>query len=252
MTDSHGILRDKVQRAMSVRSDSVAMKAALDTIDTADTKTVRTHMEQDALLQAQYLLQELRATVASVQKVSASVNETAALAAQLVQLQPSEEEAKLAAEIASAQQSRDKAAEEYKELQEFLKEFSLTAADSRLLEQGNLDETLEFQGFLRALATISKICNSPRSISMLDNLAAQQEHAYQRLYEWIQSQLEHPHVPQALRALKRQPAYFNHACELWATQRRAAVTKHFLLALTVGDENRAAMEIKAHDPVACK
>lgn len=58
--------------------------------------------------------------------------------------------------------------------------------------------------------------------------------------------LAHPFVKRALLVLKHVPSFHSHTLELISTQRRAEVTRRFLLALTSGP---TPMEMKAHDPV---
>jgi conserved oligomeric Golgi complex subunit 6 len=58
-------------------------------------------------------------------------------------------------------------------------------------------------------------------------------------------------VLQALYTLRHVPAFYNHLTELIAANRRANVTRNFLLALTTGTPEAPPMEMKAHDSVAC-
>ena len=92
-TDGGGqnnILSSKVLRALEVRSDTPAMKAALDALAhlpdhqddllTVDSRSVRVAIEQDALHQALLLQDELRSLLQTVTQLRQGVSETAAIA----------------------------------------------------------------------------------------------------------------------------------------------------------------------------
>mmetsp|Transcript_22341 Transcript_22341/g.62139 ORF Transcript_22341/g.62139 Transcript_22341/m.62139 type:complete len:799 (+) Transcript_22341:170-2566(+) len=84
------ILSSKVFRALEVRSDTPAMKAALDALAhlpdhqddlfTVDSRSVRVAIEEDALQQALLLQDELRSLLQTVTKLRQGVSETAAIA----------------------------------------------------------------------------------------------------------------------------------------------------------------------------
>uniref|UniRef100_A0A7S4EQN4 Conserved Oligomeric Golgi complex subunit 6 C-terminal domain-containing protein n=1 Tax=Pseudo-nitzschia australis TaxID=44445 RepID=A0A7S4EQN4_9STRA len=86
----NSILSSKVFRALEVRSDTPAMKAALDALAhlpdhqddlfTVDSRSVRVAIEQDALQQALLLQDELRSLLQTVTKLRQGVSETAAIA----------------------------------------------------------------------------------------------------------------------------------------------------------------------------
>jgi hypothetical protein len=93
---SQSILSEKVTRALQVRTDTPAMKAALDALShlhtteqqdvtnnsytTVDSRSVRVAIEQDALHQALLLQEELRTLLGTVQGLLEGVSETAAIA----------------------------------------------------------------------------------------------------------------------------------------------------------------------------
>ena len=89
-SNQNSILSAKVSRALEVRSDTPAMKAALDALAhlpdhqddlfSVDSRSVRVAIEQDALQQALYLQDELRALLDTVSKLRQGVSETAAIA----------------------------------------------------------------------------------------------------------------------------------------------------------------------------
>jgi conserved oligomeric Golgi complex subunit 6 len=129
------------------------------------------------------------------------------------------------------------------------------------------------------------------ALRMLESLSQKQENAYERLYHWLQQYLQltsssnfdggagaagysseyasdftayrddalasssslplNDFVLQALYTLRHVPAFYNHLTELIAANRRANVTRNFLLALTTGTPEAPPMEMKAHDSVAC-
>lgn len=111
---------------------------------------------------------------------------------------------------------------------------------------------------------------SSTALRMMENLAQKQERAYERLYHWVQQYLnlmtkdnanddadeevalQHSFVKQAIFTLRYVPAFYSHTLELIAGSRRSAVTRRFLLALTSGYGGLQPIEMKAHDPVACK
>lgn len=86
----NSILSAKVSRALEVRSDTQAMKAALDALAhlpdhqddlfSVDSRSVRVAIEQDALQQALLLQDELKALLTTVGKLRQGVAETAAIA----------------------------------------------------------------------------------------------------------------------------------------------------------------------------
>jgi hypothetical protein len=88
--NQNNILSSKVLRALEVRSDTPAMKAALDALAhlpdhqddllTVDSRSVRVAIEQDALHQALLLQDELRSLLQTVTQLRQGVTETAAIA----------------------------------------------------------------------------------------------------------------------------------------------------------------------------
>jgi hypothetical protein len=84
------ILSAKVSRALEVRSDTPAMKAALDALDhlpdhlddrfSVDSRSVRVAIEQDALQQALLLQEKLSTLLSTVSELRKGVSDTAAIA----------------------------------------------------------------------------------------------------------------------------------------------------------------------------
>ena len=89
-SNQHSILSAKVSRALEVRTDTPAMKAALDALAhlpdhqddlfSVDSRSVRVAIEQDALQQALLLQEQLRSLLDTVTTLRQGVTETAAIA----------------------------------------------------------------------------------------------------------------------------------------------------------------------------
>jgi len=86
LSSTNHILSEKVLRALEVRTDTPAMKAALDalsglpTSDAMDSRSVRVAIEQDALQQALALQQELASLVKLVSDLRSGVSQIATIA----------------------------------------------------------------------------------------------------------------------------------------------------------------------------
>jgi len=83
MGDGSSILSEKVARALEVRTDTPAMKAALDALghlESMDSRSVRVAIEQNALEQALLLQDELKKIVNFVSTLREGVSESAQLA----------------------------------------------------------------------------------------------------------------------------------------------------------------------------
>jgi len=95
-SSQNNILASKVSRALEVRSDTPAMKAALDALAhlpdhqddlfTVDSRSVRVAIEQDALQQALLLQDELKTLLKTVTQLRHGVSETAAIAHRIDQV----------------------------------------------------------------------------------------------------------------------------------------------------------------------
>jgi conserved oligomeric Golgi complex subunit 6 len=86
LSSTNSILSEKVLRALEVRTDTPAMKAALDALsglpssDVMDSRSVRVAIEQDALQQALALQQELAALVKLVSELRSGVSQISRIA----------------------------------------------------------------------------------------------------------------------------------------------------------------------------
>jgi conserved oligomeric Golgi complex subunit 6 len=194
-TTGSSILSEKVTRALEVRTDTPAMKAALDALshlpsESMDSRSVRVAIEQDALQQALLLQEELRALVTIVSSLRHGVSETAMLAHRVTEAidssvvsqrtaedssgMPSmpdslplstedalEKEHQLAAILADAFAEREEAAQRAETVAAFLEKFDLSEADSDLLDQYNFEDMEEEDNdgmnFLDALEHVKAI-----------------------------------------------------------------------------------------------
>jgi conserved oligomeric Golgi complex subunit 6 len=194
-TTGSSILSEKVTRALEVRTDTPAMKAALDALshlpsESMDSRSVRVAIEQDALQQALLLQEELRALVTIVSSLRHGVSETAMIAhrvseaidSSVVSQRPAEEssdtpsmpdslplstedalekEHQLAALLADAFAEREEAAQRAETVAAFLEKFDLSEADSDLLDQYNFEDMEEEDNdgmhFLDALERVKAI-----------------------------------------------------------------------------------------------
>lgn len=283
------MLTEKVNRALQVRTDTPAMKAALDALaalsvsDTMDARSVRVAIEQDALQQARVLQTELKRMVLTVSNLREEISNVSMIAQSVQDIlsdgnshykvdQDGSDEATVAAKLADAFHQRRLARKRLEAVASFLERFDLSAADARLLDDYNFEDYHSSQvngiAFLSALDRVRHIrselsesldTTSSSALRMMENLAQKQERAYERLYSWFQiiassaedneDVWQQDFVKRAFYTLRHVPAFYEHALELLAQSRRSFVTKRFLLALTAGP---TPMEMKAHDPVVCK
>jgi len=232
-----------------------------------------------------------------------------------------QDEERLAASLAEAFTKRNLAQERLSAVHQFLETFDLSEEDSRLLDHYNFED-LDFSmidgnpingtAFLKALERVKEIrqalsktfghngtgslgdgmdlsnnragssLGASSALRMMEHLAQKQEQAYERLYHWLQSQLQvfsssqgsskkkvsfdqeptddddsdmdqalqHPFVQASLFTLRHVPAFYRHMLELIASRRRQEETRIFLLALTSGYNGLPPLERLAHDSVS--
>lgn len=170
--DQNSILSAKVSRALEVRSDTPAMKAALDALAhlpdhqddlfSVDSRSVRVAIEKDALQQALLLQNELQSLLTIVGHLRQGVTETAAIAQRVEQaihinvvtarVDPSpnssieeptgdapvdpalQQEQRLAALLSDVFAQRNTARKRVDAVHAFLEKFDLSEEDSRLLD----------------------------------------------------------------------------------------------------------------------
>lgn len=289
-SSSSSMLTEKVNRALQVRSDTPAMKAALDALaalsvaDTMDARSVRVAIEQDALQQALVLQTELQHMVATVAELRTHLSNVS-LIAQSVQEIVAEgnsrqkfdaagsDEATVAAQLADAFHQRRLAQKRLQAVSSFLERFDLSAADARLLDQYNFEDyhgsQVNGMAFLSALERVRQIRNelsgsmdtsSSSALRMMENLAQKQERAYERLYSWFQSiansaDEDNEDVWQQ-DFVKRAFYTLRHVPAFYehALELLAHSRRSYVTKrfLVALTAGPAPMEMKAHDPVVCK
>ena len=194
-TTGSSILSEKVSRALEVRTDTPAMKAALEALshlpsESMDSRSVRVAIEQDALQQALMLQVELKKLVTIVSSLRQGASDTAMIAHRVseainsqVVSQPLvegstdlpsmpetlplstqdslEKEQQLAALLADSFGEREEAAQRAETVAAFLEKFDLSEADSDLLDQYNFgdmeEEDNDGMHFLDALERVKAI-----------------------------------------------------------------------------------------------
>lgn len=298
------ILAEKVSRALHVRTDTVAMRAAFQALEgqsILDSRSVRTAMEHDALNHALGFQEALGKVVDSVRSMRETSSKIAQIASELRQVAETsavssatpevtmlmqsgshkntdnlDDETKLAVALSTAFEGKEAARQRLEAVEAFLSEFHLSQEESQLLDRYNFEDLSDFFKFIDSLRSVRNIRQalhqqfvesetSSSALNILETLSQKQELAYERLYHWLQSELnEHNEedddefqrnelVLSALSELRHVPAFCTHIYELLAGSRRSSVTRRFLLALTAGlDDGTPPMELKAHDSVACK
>jgi hypothetical protein len=190
---STSILSEKVSRALQVRTDTPAMKAALDALShttnnntdsIVDARSVRVAIEHDALQQALLLQAQLRVLVTTVQDLRVGVSECASIAHRVkdaihmnvisantnnknntinveasVTVDALEQEQALALTLSDAFAHTNASRKRATAVAAFLETFDLSQQDSRLLDQYAFAGDLEEDGmaFLRALEGVRTI-----------------------------------------------------------------------------------------------
>jgi hypothetical protein len=193
--DGSSILSEKVSRALEVRTDTPAMKAALEALgnlEQMDSRSVRVAIEQDALHQALLLQDELQSLVNLVSSLRQGVTDTAQIAHRVAQAISSpvvsatlpessatedlpampeslplssedslEKEQQLASLLYDAFAKRTEAQQRADTVAAFLEKFDLSEEDSRLLDNYNFadmeEETNQGMQFLDALERVKAI-----------------------------------------------------------------------------------------------
>ena len=219
------ILSEKVQRGLQVRTDTPAMKAALEALarlpdsGEMDSRSVRVAIERDALQQALLLQQELTTLLSTVSSLRQGVADVARIANDISLVIHSnvvnpnntsedalEEELRLATLLSDAFQEQQHAKQRAETVHAFLEKFNLDPHHEALLDQYDFSKMDNTEGmhFLDALERVCRIrqelstqdvfspeqrLGATSAIRMMESLAAKQERAYERLYHWLQSYL---------------------------------------------------------------
>ena len=226
-TGASNILSEKVQRSLEVRTDTPAMKAALDALarlpdaGEMDSRSVRVAIERDALQQALSLQKELQTLVDTIASLKKGVADVARIANDVslvihtsvvtptTNASPSEdaleEEMRLATILGDAFREQEEAQQRAETVNAFLEKFDLDPQYAALLDQSDFDN-IQQDGmkFLEALDRVRTIrqelstfdvfqddhrLGATSAIRMMEGLAAKQERAYERLYHWLQTHL---------------------------------------------------------------
>jgi conserved oligomeric Golgi complex subunit 6 len=173
---SHHILSERVTRALAVRTDTVAMKTALDALQASyvphqssmDSRSVRTAMEMDTLQQARLVQDSVHSMLQVVTKLRTecvAIRQTAQDIRTTV-LSPVVEgadEEELAARIAEALAQRNRLQARVETLRLFVQQYHLSEDDTALLEHFHIPESMtaqseeEAMAFLKALRKVRKI-----------------------------------------------------------------------------------------------
>jgi conserved oligomeric Golgi complex subunit 6 len=174
--NSHHILSERVARALAVRTDTLAMKTALDALQSSyvphqsslDSRSVRTAMEMDTLQQARLVQDSVHSMLQVVTKLRTeceAIRQTAQEIRTTLQtpVVEGEDEADLAARIAEALAQRNRTQARVETLRLFVQQYHLSEDDSALLEQYHFPEVTtaqseeEAMAFLNALRKVRKI-----------------------------------------------------------------------------------------------
>nr|CAB3232563.1 conserved oligomeric Golgi complex subunit 6 [Phallusia mammillata] len=166
--------------------------------------------------------------------------------------------------------------------QAFLDRFQLKPNEMKVFH-GTRDGHLD-PGFFAVLEKVQKIHADVKvllrtnqqtaGLEIMEQMALQQESAYERLYRWSQSQCRSltsdaiditPIQQQAMKALQNRPVLFSYTLDEYSTARRGAVVRGFIDALTRGIpsgppgsptlesekkiQGPKPIELHAHDPM---
>ncbi|XP_078489282.1 conserved oligomeric Golgi complex subunit 6 [Ciona intestinalis] len=162
----------------------------------------------------------------------------------------------------------------------FLERFQLKPEEVKIF-RGSRDGNLH-PGFFKVLEKVQRIHSDVKvllrtnqqkaGLEIMEQMALQQESAYERLYRWSQSQCRsmtsdsldiNPLQQQALKALQNRPVLFSYTLDEYSNARRGSVVHGFIDALTrgkhgppspIGDAPRThggprPIELHAHDPM---
>jgi hypothetical protein len=223
------ILSEKVARALQVRTDTPAMKAALDALSRLpdagemDSRSVRVAIERDALTQALSLQEELQTLVNTVKQLKQGVAHVSNIAHEIARVSHQnvvspnstannnddglEEELRLATLLNEAFVEQQQAKLRAETVDQFLQKFDLDPQHAAILDTFDFSD-IQQDGFvfLEALDRVYKIkrelstqnvfsdqaqhgLGASSAIRMMESLANKQERAYEKLYHWLQQYL---------------------------------------------------------------
>jgi hypothetical protein len=235
------ILSEKVARALQVRTDTPAMKAALDALSRLpdagemDSRSVRVAIERDALTQALSLQEELQTLVNTVKQLKQGVAHVSNIAHEIARVSHQnvvspnstannnddglEEELRLATLLNEAFVEQQQAKLRAETVDQFLQKFDLDPQHAAILDTFDFSD-IQQDGFvfLEALDRVYKIkrelstqnvfsdqaqhgLGASSAIRMMESLANKQERAYEKLYHWLQQYL---HLNQSIQEQQHQ------------------------------------------------
>lgn len=276
------IVDSRINKVLSMRTDSVAMLEALDAISefyVANTIEARRGLRQDLEFQnitlAKKFLTEFDQVRQRIESVEEYANNLESACKQLAsKVSDADENMKSFMEKASELENRrNYFLEQSKEIGLFLGRFQLSKDEIDLLYAAPIDNPRSAKLFFEALQRLRtaysdcKLMVEKHSYSagfeLLDVLGQHQDMAYQRLFEWVKDQCNSltesgvvedtdTMLQTAIRYLKKLPIYFSQCQDLVVNSRRSMLVQKFVMALTQGGPSGQvfrAIDLHAHDAV---
>jgi hypothetical protein len=272
------VVQKKLRQLQELRTDSVAMLEALDTLgafypeeNTAQARvSLRSDLEQQsAALSAQFAASfaELQARLTAVGALVDGVHGSCGVV--LGRLERAEATTSSFVQRASAlREERDASQRRATHLAQFLERFQLTDAELKAVREAPVDDGggARFFAALDRVQRVRSDCalllgsaqHQSVGVELLNATAEHQERALARLYRWVQAhcvELEADVVTassvmrRAMSALRQRPAYYTHCAECIAHSRRTLLVRRFATALTQGGPGGTPrpIELHAHD-----
>ena len=272
------VVQKKLRQLQELRTDSVAMLEALDTLgafypeeNTAQARvSLRSDLEQQsAALSGQFAASfaELQARLTAVGALVDGVHGSCGVV--LGRLERAEATTSSFVQRASAlREERDASQRRAAHLAQFLERFQLTDAELKAVREAPVDDGggARFFAALDRVQQVRADCalllgsaqHQSVGVELLNATAEHQERALARLYRWVQAhcvELEADVVTassvmlRAMAALRQRPAYYTHCAECIAHSRRTLLVRRFATALTQGGPGGTPrpIELHAHD-----
>lgn len=276
------IVDSRINKILSMRTDSVAMLEALDAISefyVSNTVEARRSLRQDVEFQninlaKKFLLEydQVKQRIEGVEEYAAKLGSSCEHLASKVA--SANENMKLFMEKASELEMRKKMyIEQSKEIDLFLNHFQLSNEEIEVLHKCRIDDPLYTKKFFDSLhrlqtahidckIMVEKHCYSA-GFELLDMLSQHQNMAYQRLFKWVKEKCElfiekssaeemDSLLQTAVRHLRKLPVYFSQCQDLIVNSRRSQLVQKFVVALTQGGgdgNSHRAIDLHAHDAI---
>lgn len=274
----------RINKVLSMRTDSVPMLEALDAISEfygkeGNTVDARRSLRQDLELQNIYLAKkfliefdEVRQRIESVEHHAKTLESNC----QLLSTRVSSADANMKSFMEKASELEKRktlCVEQSKEINRFLAQFQLTPDEIDVLHRAAIDQPMQAKTFFNALQRL-KVAHSKCKImiekhnynagfELLESLGQHQDMAYQRLFESVKTKCEAVNegnsteeidviLQISIHFLKELPAYYTPCQDLIILSRRTQLVSRFVLALTQGGalgQVYRAIDIHAHDSV---